>query len=237
MITSLNQSVSAIASSASVTLADRVRRMTGAGRRIIGLQTGDPNFQTPPTIIEAAHQAMIEGLTHYSNSRGLPELRQALAVHMRKCLGQAFEPDHEIIITHGAVHGYYCAVQALLNPGDEILIPDPAWMTYVNTVTMIGARPVCVPTRPDNRFEPDLDAWERAVTSRTRAMVVNTPNNPTGAVYGALTLSALVALARQHNLWIISDDVYDHILYDGAIHRSVLNEPGARERTISLNSF
>jgi aspartate/methionine/tyrosine aminotransferase len=232
----LSTALTALSESATVALADRVRQLRASGRDIIPLQTGDPDFPTPEPIVEAARQAIRRGYTHYSFSRGLPELREAIVKVMGQ-QGTAYSPETEILVTHGGVHAYHCGLQAILNPGDEVLVPDPAWMTHVNMAVMLGGAPVRVPSYAADGFVAGIDAWEAAITERTSALVVNFPNNPTGCVPERTYLERLLEFAQRHHLYVISDEVYDHILFDGRRHTSFASLPGAHERTLLVNSF
>ena len=233
----MNESIIRLPSPATVTIADRVRAMKASGRQIIALQTGDPDFCTPSSIIDVACKAMHDGFTHYGYSRGLPELLEAVAKRTLLNHGIVYQPEREILVTCGGVHAYFCALQAVLSPGDEILIPDPAWMTHRNIVSLIRGVPVSVPSYAANDFFPTIEEWERAVTSRTRALVINSPNNPTGMVASLDYLQKLNEFADRHSLYVISDEVYDNILFDGKKHFSFAGLPGARERTIVINSL
>lgn len=233
----LNQRLTSLPQSATVALADKVRRLTAAGTRIVALQTGDPDFPTPAPIIEAAHQAMLAGATHYSDSRGLPPLREAIAEKLRRVNGAEYNPATEVLVTHGGVHAYQCALMAVVNAGDEVLVPDPIWMTHVNTASMVGAQVRRVPSRREEGFWPRMEEWERAVSPRTVALVINSPCNPTGSVAGREYLCDLLRFAAAHDLYVISDEVYESIVFDGREHVSVASLPEARERTLLVNSF
>lgn len=232
----LNERLVNLSESASVALADRVRRLRTEGKTIWALATGDPDFPTPAPIINAASEAMLAGATHYSFSRGLPKLREAIAAKHRG-QGAEFDPETEILVTCGGVHAYHCALMAILNPDDEVLVPDPAWMTHVNTVKAVGGRPVRVPSVAENNFWPTLADWESCLTSRTVALVVNSPNNPTGKVAEADYLAEVVAFAVAHDLYVISDEVYDGILFDRRKHTCVASLPGAKDRTLLVQSL
>lgn len=232
-----NQQLEAVPQPATVALADRVRQMAKDGRRVIALQTGDPDFATPAPIVEAAHRAMRDGLTHYSDSRGLPKLREAIAEKLKNHNRVDYSSDSEILVTCGAVHAYYCALQAILNPGDEVLIPDPAWMTHNNLVLVVRGAPVRVPALPEDDFFPTMEAWERAVSPRTRALVINSPSNPAGMVASAEYLAELSRFARRHDLCVISDETYERILYDGREHTCFASLPEARNRTLLVQSL
>ncbi len=236
-MSAINQTLSSITESFTIALADRVRRLKAQGRAIIGLQTGDPDFPTPLPIVEAAYRALRDGQTHYSDSRGLPALRQAYAERIERQCGVSYDPTGEILATHGAIHAYHVGLAAVLNPDDAVLIPDPSWQSHANMVRVLHGRAVRVPSRPEDGFWPTMDAWESALTPRTRALVLCTPNNPTGQVAAPDYLAQVVDFAQKHDLFIISDEVYDHLLYDDARHHSVLSIPDAKARTLLVNSL
>lgn len=236
-MTTLNAQLTAVNESFSIALADKVRSLKANGTPVIALQTGDPDFATPQPIIDAANRAMIDGHTHYSDSRGLMMLREAIAGKVQQMTGTTINPATDLLVTSGAVHAYYTGLQAIMNPGDTVLIPDPSWQTHANMVRVLRGVPLRVPSTADTGFMPDLDAWERALDSRTVAIVVNTPNNPTGSVAPRDYLQQLVDFAHRHDLYIIADEVYDHLVYDDAEHVSLLSLDGAAERTLLLNSF
>jgi aspartate/methionine/tyrosine aminotransferase len=233
----LNQQIVAMRESATIALADRVRRLLAAGQRVIALQTGDPDFATPAPIIAAALDAMNKGLTHYANSRGLPSLRKGIAARLKQDDGIDLDPESEILVTSGGIHAYYCALQSILNAGDQVLVPDPVWMTHANMPLVMRGQAVRVPSTPENDFWPTFEAWERALTPRTVALAINTPNNPTGMVAPRAYLERLVQFAAAHGLYIISDEVYERLVFDGAQHTRLMSLPGARERTLLVNSF
>jgi aspartate/methionine/tyrosine aminotransferase len=211
--------------------------LRGQGRKIIGLQTGDPDFATPAAVMDAAVRGMQEGATHYGSSRGTLELRKAIAAKLGRTNAVHYDPQSEILVTHGSVHAYYCAMQSILNPGDEVLIPDPSWATHSNMVEMLRGKAVRVPAPAENGFIPAPEAWEQAVTSRTRAIVVNWPSNPTGAIPARDYLIELAKFAIRHDLWIVSDEVYENLVYDGAEHTCIASLPGLKERAVVLNSL
>ena len=233
----LNLKLLELEEAATVALADRVRALQSSGRKIYALQTGDPDFPTPGAIVEAAHEAMRQGQTHYCNSRGLPELREAIARKYLETEGVEYDPASEILITCGGVHAYYCGLMAILNSGDEVLVPDPSWMTHVNLVRLAGGRPVRVPARPENGFLPTMSSWEKMLSARTVALVLNSPSNPTGSVACKEYLGQLCDFAARKDLYIISDEVYESILYNGLRHTCSASLPGAKERCLIVNSF
>ncbi|MBC7809990.1 MAG: aminotransferase class I/II-fold pyridoxal phosphate-dependent enzyme, partial [Burkholderiales bacterium] len=234
---SLNERVTALTESFSISFADRVRKLKASGQTIIGLQTGDPDFDTPAPIIDAATRAMQAGQTHYADSRGLLALREAIAGRMANVHGAHYDPQTEVLATHGAIQAYYAALQAILNPGDNVLVPDPSWQTHANMVRLLGGTVTRIPSSPESGWMPTIDAWEAAITPQTTTIVLNTPNNPTGAVASRDYLMALNDLAAKHNLYVVSDEVYDSLLYEGNQHVSAATLPGAKERTLVVNSL
>jgi aspartate/methionine/tyrosine aminotransferase len=233
----MNTQFELLRQSPTVAMADRVAALKAGGRKITGLTAGDPDFDTPRPILDAALQAMQAGLTHYGPSRGLPELRQAVALKLERDNGVIYDPQGEILVTHGGVHAYYAALQTLLNPGDEVLIPDPTWATHVNVVTMLRGRAVRVPGPAENGFIPPIEAWEQALTPKSRLLVINYPANPTGAVPPGEYLAQLQELAARHGLWVVSDEVYENLFFTPARPACAAAFPGAKERTILVGSL
>lgn len=232
----MNNQLELLTESFTIALADRVRRMKAGGIPVIGLQTGDPDFNTPQPIMDAAYEAMQAGATHYSNSRGLPALREAIAERMQNENGVAYNPVSEILVTHGAIHAYHVALQAILNVGDAVLVPDPSWQTHANMVKVLRGEAIRVAGTPENNFFPTIEAWREALTENTKALVINTPCNPTGMVASRDYLQQVVDFAVENDLYILSDEVYDKLLY-GTEHVSVASFEAARERTLLINSF
>jgi aspartate/methionine/tyrosine aminotransferase len=215
---------------------DRILAYKAAGKQVIQLQVGDPDFATPPAVLDVAFRAMQEGLTHYGPSRGYLDLRVASASKLSRDNGLGYDPETEILVTHGGIHGYYLAMQSILNPGDEVLIPDPTWATHANMVTMLRGKVVRVPAPPENGFIPPIQAWEKALTPITRAIVLNYPSNPTGTYPSREYLQQLQDFAGEHKLWVVSDEVYENLYY-GEKPTSAGAFPGAKERTLLVNSL
>jgi aspartate/methionine/tyrosine aminotransferase len=232
----LNRQFEQIRQSATVAMHDRILAYKAAGNRVIQLQVGDPDFDTPPAILDVAYKAMQDGLTHYAPSRGDLALRAAAASKLSRDNGMDYDPETEILVSHGGIHAYYLSMQAILNPGDEVLIPDPSWATHANMATMLRGCVVRVPAPPENDFIPSIEAWERAVTSRTCAIVLNYPSNPTGAYPTREYMTQLQEFAAEHNLWVVSDEVYENLYY-GEKPTSAGGVPGAKERTLLVNSL
>ena len=203
----------------------------------IYLHLGEPDFVTPKHIMEAAKKALDEGHTHYGPDRGAPELRQLIAEKIHRQYGAAYNWEDEILVTAGGQAALHVAVMALTNPGDEIIILLPHYPPYIVNATLCGAKPVFVKLRSEDGFVPDPAAIEKAVTPKTRVLITLTPNNPTGAVYPREVLERILDIARRNNITIISDEVYESLVYDGERHTSLLSLPGAKEHVVQVNSF
>ena len=233
---SLNIQFNKLRQSPTIAMGDRVSALKASGHKIIGLQVGDPDFATPQPILDVAMKAMRDGLTHYGPSRGFLDLRQAAASKLSRDNDISYDPQTEILITHGGIHAYYLAMQSVLNPGDDVLIPDPTWGTHVNMVTMLRGNVIRVPAPADNGFIPYFESWDKALTPNTRVIVLNYPSNPTGAYPTREYLQKLQGFAATNNLWIVSDAVYENLYY-GEKPTSAAVFDGAKERTILVNSL
>ena len=216
---------------------EEVNRRQAVGEDIVRLEIGRPDFDTPTHIKEAAMRALDEGKVHYSSNYGVPELREAIAQKLKQDNGLFYDPATEIIVTVGANEAVFIAMMALLNPGEEVLIPDPCWLHYFYCTQMTGAVPISVPIREENGFNPHIDDFRSRITPKTRMIVINTPNNPTGAVYTSEVLEELAQLAREKDLLVLSDEIYEKMVYAGNGHFSIGGFPGMRERTVTVNGF
>lgn len=232
----LNQQFELIRQSATVAMNDRIVAARAAGQSVIPLHVGDPDFPTPQPILDVALEAMRGGLTHYGPSQGFLELRKAAALKLSRDNGLAYDPESEILITHGGIHAYYLAMQSILNPGDDVLIPDPSWATHANMAIMLRGKVIRVPAPAENGFLPTFKAWERALTPRSRVIVINYPSNPTGVYPSREYLQTLQDFAAAHNLWIVSDEVYENLYY-GEKPTSAAAFPGAKVRTLLVHSL
>jgi aminotransferase len=216
---------------------EEANRREAAGEHIIHLEIGRPDFDTPARIKEAAKRALDAGKVHYSSNYGFPELREAIARKLKEDNDLSYDPVKEIIVTVGANEAVFITMAALLNPGDEVLIPDPCWLHYFYCAQMAGSVPISVPMREENEFKPDIEDFRQRITPRTRMVVINTPNNPTGAVYSLDVLEELAQLAQERDLFILSDEIYEKMIYGGDHHFSIGGFPGMRERTVTVNGF
>lgn len=203
---------------------------------VISLGVGEPDFGTAWRVREAAIYGLERGRTTYTANSGLLELRQAVAAHLRQRYALAYDPRDDVLITVGVSEGLDLALRALLNPGDEVIIPEPAYVAYPPCVALAGGVPVMVATSAADGFVPIAAEIERRITPRTRAILLNYPSNPTGGVPGRPHLEALADVARRHDLVVISDEIYDRLSYD-AEHIPFAGLPGMLERTLLLNGF
>jgi aminotransferase len=203
---------------------------------VISLGIGEPDFDTPKPILDAGIQSLHAGETHYTSNAGRMDLRQTLAQHLSKMYGIDYDPATEVVITVGVSEALYLAATALLDEGDEVIIPTPCFVSYQAEVIMAGGVAVEVPCRMENDFQVDPDQIEAAITPRTRAILLGYPNNPTGAVASRETLLEVARIAEKHDLIVISDEIYDRLVY-GVKHICFATLPGMKERTITLGGF
>lgn len=205
-------------------------------RDVISMGIGEPDMPTPELVCRAGAEALQQGLTHYTPNAGTMQLRRAIA-ERASVAPVGYDPAQEIIITNGGMGALSLLFLVILNDGDEILIQDPQWLNYVAQVQYCGGVPVRVPTKAEDRFAMQPDVIESLITPRTKAIMVNSPNNPTGEVYSDEQLAAIAAIAEKYDLLVISDEVYNTLLYTGAKFRSIAELPGMKARTVVVNSF
>ena len=203
---------------------------------VISLGIGEPDFDTPEPIIRAGIESLERGETHYSSNSGLMALRRAIADHLDARYDQTYNPASEILVTVGVSEALYLALAATLDPGDECIVPEPCFVSYAPEVTFAGGKPVIVPTRVENDFQITAEEIASAITPRTKALLIGYPNNPTGAVMSRERLNEIAALAKQHDLLVISDEIYDRLVY-GTEHVCFPSLPGMYSRTILLQGF
>ncbi len=230
--------VASIVPSATVAMTDRVKQLRAAGEDIIGLATGTPDFDTPAYIKAAGKAAIDEDRTYivYTQSAGLPELREAIAAKLARENSVRVKAD-EVLVTIGVKQGLFTAAQACLDPGDEVLIPTPTWVTYEACFKLAGAVPVFVPCRKENSFRPDPEDLAKRITSRTRMIMLNSPGNPAGGVITPEVMTAIAELATKHDLLVLSDEIYEHMVYGDHRHISIASLPGMAERTLTFNGL
>ena len=213
----------------------KARALEAQGRDIIHLEIGEPDFDTPPSVVHAGLSALQRGETHYTPSAGVPELREAIAAHLNKTRHLAVDPG-QIIVTPGAKPIMFFAMLALLDAGDEAIFPDPGFPIYSSMITFSGAKAVPLMLREKNDFNPDLDELRSLITDRTKLIILNSPENPTGGVLSQSVIREIAHIARARDLWVLADEIYAEILYEGS-HHSILREEGMAERTILLDGF
>jgi len=223
-----------IAPSETIGMLEKAEEMARKGRKILHMEAGEPDFDTPSHIKEAAYKAMKEGFTHYTSSKGILELREVISEDL-KTRGVEVDPKNEILVTPGTKHALYCVCLATLNPGDEALILSPVWPTFYVCVQAAEAKPVEVPT--GEGYSLNEEELKEKITSHTKMIVVNSPNNPTGGALAEKEIKAIANIAKDHNLLVISDEIYDRIVYDNFKTVSMASINGMKERTIILNGF
>jgi aspartate aminotransferase len=220
-VTSIPQHmVDAISLGGIVTVRDRLLEMQAKGRKVFRLESGDPSFSVAPHIIEAISKALAAGHTHYTPGAGIKPLREAIFRKLRESNHIPIQdPDH-VLVTNGAMNALYIAFRALCLPGDEVILPDPTWTETFDNVGLAGGVPVRIRLRADNGYRYDAAEIAAAVTPRTRAIVINSPHNPTGLVLSKGDYEAILKVADKHGLWVLSDEAYEDVLYDGHEHVS-----------------
>ena len=216
---------------------EKAARLEAAGVKVIHFEIGRPDFDTPPHIKEAALQALDRGMVHYTPNAGIPRLREAMARSVFRYKGVQYDPASEVMVTAGGQEAMYLGLQALLEPGDEVLVPDPGYGPFSSCIRLLGGVAVPVPLLEQRNFSPDLDRAKELLTNRTRAMILNSPHNPSGAVLTSGEVEAVCLFARDHRLLVLSDEAYDRILYEGSDFRSPASFPGMKERTFIWGSL
>lgn len=213
----------------------KARALEAAGRRVVHLEIGEPDFETAEHIKAAGKEALDQGYTHYTPSAGLMPVREAVARYVGATRGLQVSPE-QVIITPGAKPVVFYTIMAVIGEGDEALVPDPGFPIYDSVVRYAGGTPVALPLRESRQFRFDPDELRRRVTSRTRLIILNSPQNPTGGVLTPADLEAVAAIAREHDLWVLSDEIYSRLIYEGE-HHSITSLPDMAERTVLLDGF
>jgi aspartate aminotransferase len=232
----LSDTLSRVRPSATIAVTNKARELKDAGRDVIGLGAGEPDFDTPENIRAAAKRAIDEGRTKYTAVDGIPELKAAIAAKFLRENGLSYAPN-QITVGTGGKQVLYNALMATLNPGDEVIVPAPYWVSYPDMIQLAGGTPVIVPAGIETAFKLTPDALEAAITPRTKWFVFNSPSNPTGAGYAREELKALTdVLARHPHVWVMSDDMYEHLVFDGFEFCTPAQvEPGLYDRTLTCN--
>lgn len=231
----LAQRVKALTPSTTLAITAKAKELKAQGHDVIGLGAGEPDFNTPQHIIDAAVKSMNEGHTKYTPSAGLPALKKEIANKFKKDQGLDYDAS-EIIVTNGAKHGLYTLFQVLLNEGDEVIIPIPYWVSYPEQVKLAGGVPVYAEGREENDFKITPEQLAKSITDKTKAVIINSPSNPTGMLYSAEELKELGEVCLKHNVLIISDEIYEKLVYGGYQHTSIAElSPELKEQTIIIN--
>jgi len=206
------------------------------GAKVIHLEIGEPDFDTPEHIKEAAVKALKAGYTHYTPAPGILELRQAISEKVSKERGIDVDPNREVIVMPGAKPGLFTGILSIVNPGEEVLVPDPAFPIYRSVVEFLGAVAVSIPLKEEKNFRMDPEDVRRKVTAKAKMLILNSPHNPCGSALLKSDIEALAEIARDNNLWVMSDEVYSKIIYEGS-HHSIASEPDMKDRTILIDGF
>lgn len=232
----LAESLSRIKPSSTIAATQRARNLAAQGRDVIALSTGEPDFDTPDNVRLAGIRAIAEGKTRYTPTSGITELRDAVVRKFARDNGLSYQRD-EIIVGSGGKHVIANAFMATLNPGDEVIIPAPYWVSYPELVALCNGTPVVVPTSSESGLKLTPQALERHITPRTKWLVLNSPSNPSGAAYARAELRALAdVLLRHEHVWVMADDIYEHLVYDGFEFTTMAQvEPGLKSRTLTIN--
>ena len=234
----LSRLVSSIPASVTLVVNDRAKALQAAGHDVIALAGGDPDFDTPEHITAAALTSINHGGTHYpAPAKGITPLLEAIAIKSQRDNGIAVNPKTDIVVTPGAKWALYLALAAVTNPGDEIVYLEPAWVSYPPMITLAGGQPVPVSLPAADNFAITAEQLRAAVTPHTKALLVNTPCNPTGRVMTAAEAAAIAAVAQEADLYVIADEIYEKLIYDGRQHISLAALPGMAERTMTVNGL
>jgi aspartate/methionine/tyrosine aminotransferase len=228
--------MSTIGTEGAFAVSARARALEAQGRPMIHLQIGEPDFDTPAHVRDAAKRALDDGATHYAPFPGIPELRTAIAEDVTRRKGFAADPS-QVFVTVGGKGVMLYAILGLIDPGDEVIVPDPGYPIYESLTRFVGATPVPIPIRMEHDFRLDVEELAGLITPRTRLLIINSPANPTGGVLTRSDLERIAELAQEHDLWVMTDEIYGRILYDGAEHISIASLPDMADRTIVLDGF
>ena len=231
----LAQRVQALTPSTTLAITAKAKELKSQGLDVIGLGAGEPDFNTPQHIIDAATQSMMEGQTKYTPSAGLPKLKEAIIAKMKKDQKLDYKPS-EVIVGSGAKHVLYTLFQAILDEGDEVIIPTPYWVSYPEQVKLADGVPVYCEGKEENDFKITPEDLEAAITNRTKAVIINSPSNPTGMLYSREEQAAIGEVCLKHDILIVSDEIYEKLVYDGNVHVSIAElSPQLKENTIIIN--
>jgi aspartate aminotransferase len=233
----ISQAAASLSPSLTLAIDAKAKAMKAEGQDVVGFGAGEPDFDTPDHIKMAAIKALADGFTKYTPSSGIPELRQAIADKFKRENGLTFKPS-QIIVSNGGKHSCYNVIMATCQAGDEVIIPSPYWLSYPEMVKMAGAKPVILPTTDQTEFKVTPAQLRAAITAHTRLFILNSPSNPTGSVYTPEEVKALGDVCVEKGVLIMSDEIYEHLTYDGAVVKSVASfSPAHQEHTIIVHGF
>ncbi|OUV77034.1 MAG: aspartate aminotransferase [Acidimicrobiaceae bacterium TMED130] len=232
----ISKRVGAIAPSATLAVTSKAKELKAAGAPVIGFGAGEPDFPTPSYIVEAAIAACADPINHrYSPAGGLPDLKEAIAHKTLRDSGLEVSPD-QVVVTNGGKHAVYNCMQVILNAGDEVLLPAPYWTTYPEPIALAGATTTILPTTEQTGFRVTVDQLNASLTDRTKALIFVSPSNPTGAVYPEEEITAIGEWAVENNVWIFTDEIYEHLVYGSNVHHSISRlVPECADQTVILN--
>ena len=233
----ISKKVKGIKPSLTLEITAKAKKMKAEGKSVIGFGAGEPDFNTPDYVIDAAKRALDIGFTKYTPASGMQELKVAICDKFLKDNGLKYEPSN-IVVSSGAKSSLYHAICALVDDGDEVILPSPYWLTYPELVGLAGGKTVFVETKPENGYKITAEEFEAAITAKTKCFILNSPNNPTGAVYSEEEIRALAAVAGKHDIYVISDEIYEKLVYDGAEHFSIAaSSENMKEHTVIVNGM
>lgn len=211
--------------------------MEAAGVEVARMEIGRPDFDTPAHVKQAAKDALDAGRVHYTTNKGIEELRMQIAAKLRRDNGLDVDPEGGILVTVGCKEAILLALLAFVEAGDEVIVPSPSWDNYQHATAFLGGTPVAMTLDEANGYQPDLERLERSVTDRTKMLVLISPHNPTGVVFNRESLEGIATIARRRDLLVVSDEIYEKLVYDDEKHISIASMPGMAERTITINGF
>jgi aspartate aminotransferase len=233
----LSQRVKQLSPSSTLAITAKANELKKQGLDVVGLGAGEPDFNTPQHIIDAAITAMQEGKTKYTATSGIIELKEAICEKLKKDNGLTYKPS-QILVTNGAKHALYNVFQAILEPGDEVIIPIPYWVSYPEQVLLAGGVPIYVEGKEQNEFKVTPQQLESVITDKTQAVIINSPSNPTGSIYSREELSAIAEVCIKHGVMMVSDEIYEKLIYDGYEHVSIASlSEEAYQHTIVVNGM
>jgi aspartate aminotransferase len=214
----------------------KAKKLEAAGKDIIHLEIGEPDFDSPAHVVSAAKKALDQGYTHYTPAGGIPSLRDAISWHIGESRQIELQPENVVVAPGGKPIIFYL-IHALINVGDEVIYPNPGFPIYESVVDFVGGKSVPLQLKEENEFRISISELKSKITDRTKLLILNAPQNPTGGILEKSDLEQIAALAIQHNILILSDEIYSRIIYDGRVHQSIASLPGMQERTIILDGF